>query len=56
VSELSAALASDEFSPADAFARWLSLLKEINDRHGRGTLPTPVFHELNTRLLDLFGS
>ena len=54
VSELSAALTAEQLSPADAFGQWLGLLKEINHRHGHGTLPSPVFHQLNTRLLELF--
>ena len=40
-------------SPADAFARWLKLLKEINRRHGQGSLPLDQFYRLNTELLDL---
>ena len=39
--------------PATAFAEWLGLLKELNSRHAHGAMPTPLFHELNTCLLDL---
>ena len=47
------ALRSDAVTPAQAFARWLSLLKEINRRHGEGSMPAGVFYRLNTELLDL---
>ena len=53
VDEVANSLTSDSISPAEAFARWLGLLKEINDEHGRGSMPSEVFYELNTRLLDL---
>ncbi len=53
VEEVATLLTSDSLSPAEAFARWLGLLKEINNEHGQGSMPTEVFFELNTRLLDL---
>lgn len=53
ISEVATALRSDAVSPADAFARWLKLLKEINRRHGQGSLPLDQFYRLNTELLDL---
>ncbi|HSJ83043.1 MAG TPA: hypothetical protein VLA91_04425 [Acidimicrobiia bacterium] len=53
ISEVADALASDSVSPAQAFARWLNLLKEINHRHGQGSMTTDRFFELNTELLDL---
>ena len=53
VDEVANSLTSDSLSPAEAFARWLGLLKEINDEHGQGSMPSDVFYELNTRLLDL---
>jgi hypothetical protein len=53
ISEVAEALASDSVSPAQAFARWLGLLKEVNYRHGQGSMTTDRFFELNTELLDL---
>ncbi len=53
IDEVSEALTSDTMSPAQAFAEWMGLLKEINRRHGQGSIPTDVFYRLNTRLLDL---
>ena len=53
VDEVANSLTSESLSPAEAFARWLALLKEINDEHGQGSMPSDVFYELNTRLLDL---
>lgn len=53
ISEVAKALASDSVSPAQAFARWLGLLKEVNYRHGQGSMTTDLFFELNTELLDL---
>jgi hypothetical protein len=53
VSELRTALTDDTVPPQDVFARWLRLLKEINQRHGHGAMPTPLFYKLNTELLEL---
>jgi hypothetical protein len=53
IAELEEALTSDAVSPAEVFARWLKLLKEVNRRHGQGSIPTDLFYRLNTRLLDL---
>lgn len=50
---LRAELADDSVSPSDAFGSWLQLLKEINLRHGRGHMPTPIFCRFNAELLDL---
>jgi hypothetical protein len=47
------ALSSESVTPAVAFAYWLELLKELNRRHGQGTMSTEVFYRLNTQLLDL---
>jgi hypothetical protein len=47
------ALRSDAVTPAQACARWLSLLKEINRRHGQGSMPAGMYYRLNTELLDL---
>jgi hypothetical protein len=51
--EIRQALRSDAITPAQACAQWLSLLKEINRRHGQGSMPTGTFYRLNTELLDL---
>lgn len=53
VEEVADAINSDAIAPADAFAQWLRLLKELNRRHGHGSIPTHQFYELNTELLDL---
>lgn len=53
VSSVAAALTTDSVPPQVAFAEWLGLLKELNSRHARGAMPTPLFHELNTELLGL---
>jgi hypothetical protein len=53
ISEIAEALTSDSVSPASAFAQWLTLLKEINRRHGQGSMPTDLYYRLNTQLLDL---
>jgi hypothetical protein len=47
-------IAADTLSPREATHYWIGLLKECNDAHNHGMLPTSVFKELNTRLLDLF--
>ena len=53
ISEIAAALTSDSVTPAAAFAQWLRFLKEINRRHGQGSMPTDLFYQLNTQILDL---
>ncbi|MDP9494665.1 MAG: hypothetical protein M3P87_05430 [Actinomycetota bacterium] len=53
IDEVATALTSNSMSPAEAFARWLELLKEINRELAQGSMPSDVFFELNTRLLDL---
>ncbi|MGH8951781.1 MAG: hypothetical protein ACRDX9_10175 [Acidimicrobiia bacterium] len=53
ISEIAKDLTSDSVSPVEAFARWLSLLKEINRQHGEGSMPTHLYFELNSQLLDL---
>lgn len=50
---LAEAMVSDTEPPDVVFGRWLRLLKEINAQHGRGSLPTQYFTQLNTELLDL---
>ncbi|HEX9864755.1 MAG TPA: hypothetical protein VGC03_07330 [Acidimicrobiia bacterium] len=53
IADIAKALTSDAVSPADAFGQWLALLKEINRRHGQGSMPSPQYYLLNTQLLDL---
>lgn len=53
IDELAKDLNDQSVSPQDVFRRWLRLLKELNVRHGQGAMPTPMFHRLNTELLDL---
>ncbi|MFZ0626544.1 MAG: hypothetical protein WAN34_08610 [Acidimicrobiia bacterium] len=53
IDEVSVALTSNTAPPAVVFTDWLRLLKEINRRHGQGSMPSDVFFELNTQLLDL---
>lgn len=53
VAEVSKAMMSESVSPDEAFGRWLRLLRELNDRHGHGSLPTHMFCELNGELLDM---
>ena len=53
ISEIAMALTSDSVSPAEAFAEWLKLVKEINRRHGQGSMPSDLFYLLNSQLLDL---
>jgi len=53
IGDIAGALTTDSVAPETAFAEWLGLLKELNSRHARGAMPTPLFHELNTYLLDL---
>ncbi|MGH8914404.1 MAG: hypothetical protein ACRDZM_07810 [Acidimicrobiia bacterium] len=53
IADVARSLTSDSVAPAVAFAEWLRLLKEINRRHGQGSMSTPLFFRLNTELLDL---
>lgn len=53
VDEIAATLADDSVAPQEAFAEWLGFLRELNARHARGAMPTPLYHELNTTMLDL---
>ncbi len=53
ISAVAELLESDEVSPAHAFAEWVRLLKELNRRHGQGSLPSDQFFLLNTKVLDL---
>ena len=51
--DVEACLSSANVDPSAAFRKWLRLLKDVNRRHGQGTLPTHQFYVLNTRLLDM---
>jgi hypothetical protein len=53
ISDIAEALHSELVSPAEALARWLSLLKELNRRHQEGPMPTYLYCQLNGQLLDL---
>lgn len=53
VSEMAELINSTSVAPEQVFSQWLKLLKDINRRHGSGSIPTHVFYELNTELLDL---
>jgi len=53
ISDIAVALTSDLVSPAEAFGHWLRLLKEINRRHGQGSMSSDLFFQVNTQLLDL---
>lgn len=39
--------------PPSAFGMWLKLLRELNHRHGHGVVPTDLFYEMNSRLLEM---
>lgn len=56
IDKLAAALLEEKVPPNQVFATWLRLLKELNRRHGRGQMPTPLFYRLNTELLDMLPS
>lgn len=53
IAGVSDALSSNSLSPQAAFARWLRLAKDLNRKHGAGSIPTHVFYELNSKLLEL---
>lgn len=50
------ALDTDTLSPNEAMHEWVGLLKDCNDAHNSGRLPSSAFKDLNTRLLDLFAA
>lgn len=54
VAMIEEALDADTLSPRDAMREWVGLLKDCNEAHNSGRLPSSVFKDLNTRLLDLF--
>ncbi len=53
ISDLAEDFASENVEPSAVFARWLRLLKELNLRHGQGSLASDHFYDLNTELLEL---
>ncbi len=53
IAEVAAALKSDSLSAAQAFGKWVRLLKELNHRHGQGSMSCDKFFLLNTEVLDL---
>jgi hypothetical protein len=53
ISDLARDLTSEAVSPAEIFGRWLKLLKELDRLHAEGVLPNPLFHQLNSHLLEL---
>jgi hypothetical protein len=53
ISDLARDLISESVPPADVFGRWLKLLKELSRLHADGVLPNPLFHQLNSHLLEL---
>lgn len=54
VGMLEEALDADALSPKEAMQEWVGLLTDCNEAHNSGRLPSTVFKDLNTRLLDLF--
>ena len=54
VTMIEEALEADTLSPKEAMQQWAGLLKDCNDAHNSGRLPSSVFKDLNTRLIDLF--
>lgn len=55
VTVLQTLLVSKEAPMRQMTRSWISLLKQANELHNNGSLPTEEFRALNTRLLDLFG-
>jgi hypothetical protein len=53
ISDLARDLTSESVPPAEVFGRWLNLLKELNRLHADGVLANPLFHQLNSHLLEL---
>lgn len=53
ITELGETMRGNEVEPSAVFAKWLRLLKELNVRHGQGSLASDHFYELNTELLEL---
>lgn len=47
-------LVSESLSPKEAMREWIGLLKDCNDAYNNEQLPSSIFKDLNTRLLDLF--
>jgi hypothetical protein len=53
ISDLARDLTSETVAPDDVFGRWLRLLKELNRLNADGALPSRLFTQLNTHLLEL---
>jgi hypothetical protein len=53
IAGIATALTTDKVSPAEAFAEWLRLAKELNRLHAEGAMTSDTFNQLNTQLLDL---
>lgn len=53
VDTLAAAMLDERIPPEQIFSTWLRLLKELNHRHGRGNMPTPLYYRLTTEVLDI---
>jgi hypothetical protein len=53
VGVLQTLLASEGTPTREVTRAWIELLKQANDLHNNGSLPTDEFRTLNTRLLDL---
>ncbi len=53
VKEVEEGLNAEGVDPSLAFRRWLRMLKDINRRHGQGSLTTHQFYLLNSQLLEL---
>lgn len=56
IDELGADMTDDDVSPSAVFGRWLELLKELNERHGHGSIPTPLFYRFNAELLEMIAA
>lgn len=56
VAMIEEALGADTLTPEEAMLEWVGLLKDCNEAHNSGNLPSSIFKDLNTRLLDLFSA
>lgn len=53
VEEIENELTSGSMSVGQVTTRWIQLLREANELHNSGEIPTPYFKQVNTRLLEL---
>lgn len=51
--DVKAAITSEVHAPDVAFSKWLRFLKEVNLRHGQGSLSSQHFYQLNSEALEL---